>query len=71
MTDTKLEALLEKAAESYEKTGLPIDGEFGGAVHLWCRENINYRPDTEFFVVTLLTAELADREARREGFDHE
>lgn len=63
-----LQELLNKAADQAEKDGVKVDGEFGGEVHKWVRQNCSYRPSSEFFIVTLLTAELADREARREGF---
>ena len=33
------------------------------------QHNCEYRPGTEFYIVFLLQAELADRSARREGFN--
>jgi hypothetical protein len=63
-----LAEILAQCAEQCERENVAIDGEPNGAVCLWVRANVKYRPETEFFVVTLLTAELADREARRQGF---
>lgn len=64
----RLQELLTVAAERAEADGVEIDGAFNGPVHRWAERHLSYRPGQEFFVVSLLTAELADREARREGF---
>ena len=64
----KLDQLIQAAADRAEADGVPIDGEFGGAVHQWVERNCSMREGTSFFVVFLLTAELADREARRQGY---
>lgn len=64
----RLQELLTVAAERAEADGVEADGAFDGPVHRWAERNLSYRPGQEFFVVALLTAELADRGARREGF---
>ena len=64
----KLNEILARAARLAEADGVPIDGAFDGAVHHWAQQHVTYRPDQEFFVVFLLTAEMADRQARRDGF---
>jgi hypothetical protein len=66
-----LDTLLTEAAEAAERDGVEINGEPYGPVHAWARQNVNYRADQEFWIVTLLTAELADREARRQGFKNQ
>lgn len=64
----RLQELLTVAAERAEADGVEIDGALGGPVHRWAERHLSYRHGQEFFVVSLLTAELADREARRQGF---
>ena len=64
----QLEELLTQAAEKAEADGVEIDGEPYGPVHRWARLNMSYRADQEFWIVALLTAELNDRDARREGY---
>ena len=63
-----LQELIGQAADAAESDGVECGGEFGGPVHQWVRRNVSYRPETEFYVVFLLSCELADRQARREGF---
>jgi len=63
-----LDALYDAAAERCEADGVPIDGTVNGPVCQWVRKNCRYRPDTEFFIVAGITAAMADRDARREGF---
>ncbi len=70
MTD-KLTDLIRRAADKCEQDGTVIDGEHGGAVHKWVLQNCQTKPGQDFFIVFLITAELADREARREGFDNQ
>jgi hypothetical protein len=65
---SRLQELIGKAADAAESDGVPCGGEFGGPVHEWVRRNVSYRPESEFYVVFLLSCELADRQARREGF---
>lgn len=64
----RLKGLIQQAADRAEQDQVPLDGEPGGAVHRWCEENCEVPSGQMFFVVFLLTAELADRRARREGF---
>ena len=63
-----LTQLIEKAADRAETDGIVIDGEPCGAVHQWVVQNCRCKESQVFFVVFLLTAELADREARRQGY---
>ncbi len=65
---TQLTDLISQAAAQCEADGVAIDGAPNGAVCQWVRRNVSYRPDQEFFVVTLITAEMADRQARKEGY---
>ena len=37
----------------------------------WIRKTCSYRPDTEFFLVLGIGAELADLEAQKQGYDSE
>ncbi len=60
----KLQDLLTRASERCEAEGVRAEGD----VLRWVMRNCAYQPGQEFFLVTLLCAELADREARREGF---
>lgn len=64
----QLEELLAQAAEKAEADRVEINGEPYGPVHRWVREHIDYPADQEFWIVALLTAELNDRDARREGY---
>jgi hypothetical protein len=64
----KLKAIISAAADRCEAESVPIDGEPGGAIHQWASKNTNATPAQMFFVVFLLTAELADREARKQGY---
>ena len=66
-----LDTLFAEAAEAAERDSVEINGEPYGPVHRWARQNMTYRADQEFWIVTLLTAELADREARRQGFKNQ
>jgi hypothetical protein len=59
--------LIHALADRAEAAAVPIDGERGGAVHRFAHAQ-GCPPAKSFFVVLLLTAELADREARREGY---
>ena len=63
-----LQELIGQTADAAESDGVECGGEFGGPVHEWVRGNVSYRPETEFYVVFLLSGELADRQARREGY---
>lgn len=67
----KLTRLISEAAEQCERDGVAIDGEPGGAILQWVMRNCQYRPGTEFYIVTLIAAEMADRSARREGFKNQ
>ncbi len=62
-----VDSLVTELAEHAEAQGIAIDGEHGGAVHRFVVAN-GCPHDKTFFVVFLLTAELADREARRAGY---
>lgn len=68
---TKLETLLERAAELCEAEGLPIDGEPGGAIQQWVWRNCAVPVEAQFYVVTLICAEMADRRAQREGYENQ
>ncbi len=59
--------LITALADRAEAASIPIDGELGGAVHRFATAQ-GCPPAKSFFVVLLLTAELADRAARREGY---
>ena len=65
---SKVDDLIQQAADLCEAAGVEVDGEHGGAVHQWVESNCSFKPGQSFFIVFLLTAELADRRARREGF---
>lgn len=65
--DSKIKVLINGLADRAESAGIAVDGEPGGTVHRFAVSQGCPR-DKMFFVVFLLTAELADREARREGF---
>ncbi len=64
----RINALIVQAAERAEAEGVAIDGENGGEVHQWVMRNCSFAPGQDFYIVFLLTAEMADREARRQGF---
>lgn len=66
-----LDKLISLAADAAERDGIAVDGEPLGAVHMWVMENISHRPEQTFFIVFVLTAELADREAQRQGFTNQ
>ncbi len=68
---SKVKELIVQCAERAEEAGVAIDGEPLGAVHQWIMHERLCRPEQEFWVVFLLTAEMADREARREGFKNQ
>lgn len=69
MTQSKLKALIEQAAERAEQDGIKAgQSEFGGPLHQWVERNCELRAGTSFWVVFLVACELADREARREGY---
>lgn len=63
-----VEQLIAAMADQCEADGVAIDGEAGGAVHQWIVANVRHSAEQTFFIVFLLTAELADRESRRDGF---
>ena len=57
-----LDDLIRAAAAKAIADGLQrdqIDDHYGGNVHRWCRQNVKYRQDTEFFVVFLVGCELS------------
>jgi hypothetical protein len=64
-----LPALIERCAVECEAAELAIDANPGGKLHQWIMANCFYRSNQEFLIVKLLAAELADREARRKGFE--
>lgn len=62
---TRLDELLTQASERFEASGIERnEATVLGFVMTYCR----YRPGDEFYLCTLIHADLADREARREGF---
>lgn len=65
---SKLDEILNKIADKAEAEGVEIDGNRGGPVHRFIQANVKYRPETEFYILMFLTIELANREARRQGF---
>ena len=70
--NTDLTSLLSRAADKAVKDGMTLDlldDHPGGNVHLWCKQNIRYRPETEFFVVFLVCGAIADRLAQSEGYE--
>lgn len=68
---TSLEQKIVQAAELCEAEGVEIDGELGGAIHNWVWKNCEVPLECVFYVVTLICAEMADRQARREGFQNQ
>lgn len=69
---SQLSELLRQAAERAIADGFTedmIDGHPGGNVHRWVIDNVHYRPESGFFVVTLLGCELADAFARMAGYE--
>jgi len=67
--NSKLTQLLNQMAERCEEDKIDNDAEPNGALHNWVRENSNCKPSQEFYLVFLLSCALADRAARREGYE--
>lgn len=55
-------------ADVAESDGVDVDGSVGGSVHNWVLRRVDCQQSQVFFVVFLLTAELADRAAFRCGY---
>lgn len=55
----KLGRVIGAAARQAVSEGVGVSDRYGGETHLWARRNIRYRPETEFFVVFLLSNEMA------------
>ncbi len=68
MIDKLIESIA-RCADACEREAVATDAEAGGSLHRWVAQNCSFRPGTDFFIVFLLAGELADRAARREGFD--
>lgn len=66
--NSRLAELVSVAAEACRSAGVPIDSNPNGAVHQWVIVYCQFRPGTEFFLVALICAEMADQEARIQGF---
>lgn len=60
---------IAEVAAAAERDNVAIDGSNGGPVHRWIMDNVNHRADQTFYLVLLITAELSDRAARREGYE--
>jgi len=67
--ETKLEERIHDIALAALAANIKIDGKINGPVCLWVRRNVRYRPESEFFIVTLVTGEMADIMAQQ-GFNN-
>jgi hypothetical protein len=67
---TQLQELYSKAADAAIADGCTADDSPNGCISQWVQKNVNYREDTLFFIVLGICAEIADREARAEGFEN-
>lgn len=63
----KVKELIQKLADRAEAENVAIDGKAGGSVHQFVVKE-GYPHEQTFYMVFLLTTELTEREARREGF---
>jgi hypothetical protein len=70
MRDEKqlLDEVLDRAARAALAEGVAVSDAHGGPVHLWVMANVRYRPETEFFVVFLISCRMADILAQAEGY---
>lgn len=67
---TQLQELYSKAADAAIADGCTADDSPNGCISQWVQKNVNYREGTLFFIVLGICAEIADREARAEGFEN-
>lgn len=58
---------INAAAQAAFDAGVDAGNET--ALIAWIRENCNYRPGTEFFLVFLIGCALADKQSQSRGFD--
>jgi hypothetical protein len=68
-SDDRLDEILDAAARQALSEGVTAGDAYGGPVHLWVRRNVRYRPETEFFVVFLISFRIADLAAQAEGYE--
>lgn len=65
----ELQELISQLADRAEAAG--VDRSNTESVRDFIRTNCSYRPDTEFYIYFMLTCELADRHAQRQGFENQ
>jgi hypothetical protein len=65
-----LDEMYKQAAREARAAGCTCDDTPNGCVAQWVRANVTYRPETEFFIVLGIAAELADLEAQAAGFEN-
>lgn len=71
MAKIDLKEMYRQAATAALAAGVPVDDSPNGALHNWVKQNINYRPETEFFIVFGIACEMADIKAKSAGYDSE
>lgn len=67
-----LSDLIARAARQAIADGITTDDIGSGPddrLTAWIRDNVAYRPDSEFYVHFLIGGEIADEYARRYGFE--
>jgi len=66
---TDLKAIYKQAALAANESDVKASDQDG--LVAWIRAHCRYRPDTEFFLVLGIGAELADLQARAKGYTSE
>ena len=67
--ENPLKELYKLAAGTANKQGIMPGNQT--ALVQWIRANCNYRPDTEYFLVLGIGCELADIQARAQGYNND
>lgn len=68
MTSSEIDTLIDHAARGAMHDGCIADAGPQGDLARWVRLHCHYRPGTEFFVVLLVAARIADLHAQAEGY---
>jgi len=63
-----LEKIISKAAIKAINEGIVINDSPLGSIHRWVKQKCSYNQEHEFYIVFLIACEMADIQAKKEGY---
>lgn len=64
----KLQEMYRQAAEICLSEGIEIDETPNGAISMWVDRNVRHNPEQKFFIVFGIACEMADIQAKKDGY---